>query len=143
MTKFVSKEDPGYLAVSTELWRWVKEVKARLQVAKTSETPNPETAQHHPHRQHLPPPSAMNFSQQDHRALPPAWPSQQQGTEPFGYSMGLSDPWMMQAFLQRWQGPNESVLQGGNVIEGQKISGGGKAVQGNNINTDKDVTFNF
>ena len=150
MTKFTSAEDPGYLAVSTELWRWVKEIKTRVQM----ETPKPVnvgsatgqiqqawlsegSGSAQPQQQW---PSTGHFPQQNRQALPPPWLGQQQGLPPIGYN---PDPREWQTLLQQWPSPENRINQGGNVIEGQSISGSGKTVQGNNIRSEKDVTFNF
>jgi hypothetical protein len=137
MTKFSSEEDPAYLAVSSELWRWVKEIKTQLQLVKKPEVPDAETSNEHSTHPRWWQPATINRPQQ---SLPPNW---QPGMTPYGFPTGTSDSQMMQAFHQPWQGGGGAVVQGGNTISGQTVSDSGKAVQGNNIKADKEVTFNL
>jgi hypothetical protein len=153
MTKFALEEDPGYLAVSSELWRWAKQIKSQLQVqeASSSASTSSATGQNleawpsemlnfsHPHQQWLiegghqynQPLSAPqqrlpqnNYTQyHDQQRLPP-----------------IPDP----QTPSYYPSPQESRISiGGNTIGAQNISGNGKTVQGNNIRSEKDVTFNL
>lgn len=138
MTKFVSEEDPGYAAVSTELWRWTKEVKARMQVARPNNfsPPGNQAQQHRPQEW-----SSYGPSQQ--MLLPGNHALQYQSNPPSTASIRSFNNATFQPVYQQYRQPDDAVTQGGNTIEGQTSSGTSKVVQGNNIRSEKDVTFNF
>jgi hypothetical protein len=105
MTKFSSSEDPGYLAVSTELWRWARDLKSSVTPMQPATSNYPATA------------SAQ--------ARPAGVEQHPQG----------------RALLTESE---DRVYQGGNLIQGQNITGTGKVFQGNNLRSDSgDMTFNF
>jgi hypothetical protein len=140
MTKFVSEEDPGYAAVSTELWRWVREVKARMQVATSTNVG--ATADLSSHQFRSPEWSAYASSQQ--QLLPSGnYPQHFQQGSPSMAAMQNANPANWQTLFQQHQPPAGAVSQGGHMIEGQTSYGSSKVVQGNNIRSDQDVTFNF
>lgn len=105
MTKFSSSEDPGYLAVSTELWRWARDL--RPSVAPMQ-------------------PATSNYPAAANAQARPA------GVEQHPQGRGLLKE------------SEDRVYQGGNLIQGQNITGTGKIFQGNNLRYDSgDTTFNF
>ncbi|KAL3448019.1 Alpha/Beta hydrolase protein [Aspergillus insuetus] len=129
MAKFFDEEDPGYLAVSTEIWRWVKDIKSQRQLIHSTEGPNMEALNR---QQYCPQyPYAAN-PQSGQRALPP---NTEAGIPTF-------EAYMAQ-FGRGFSQPEYSrpVFQGGNTISGHVDSRNGKVVQGNNIRADRDVTF--
>jgi hypothetical protein len=105
MTKFSSSEDPGYLAVSTELWRWARDL-------KSSVTP-------------MQPATSIDPAAANAQARP----------------VGAEQHPQERALLSESE---DRVYQGGNLIQGQNITGTGKVFQGNNLRSDSgDMTFNF
>lgn len=134
MAKFSSEEDPGYLAVSTELWRWVRDIKIQRQLVEKHEGPSVDAL----NRQQIHPqwPATTNPLQPDQRARLPDTQSGISPAEAFMAQMGTE-------FFQSGYGGNGPVIQGGNIISGQAGSGDGKTVQGNNIRAGKDMTLNM
>ncbi|KAI9863663.1 MAG: hypothetical protein M1813_003686 [Trichoglossum hirsutum] len=88
--------------------------------------------------------SPLGWNQQ--RRSPPRWQGLPYGHDKSNSSPLLPSPMAQQAYppIQHQQ-PHYGgsyVQQGGNTVDGQKIYGG-KVVQGMNINSGNDVTFNF
>ncbi|KAL2796248.1 hypothetical protein BJX66DRAFT_336262 [Aspergillus keveii] len=132
MAKFSDEEDPGYLAVSTEIWRWVKDIKSQRQLVQSSEGPNVEALNR---QQYYPQyPAAMNTLQPGQRALPQ---SNEAAISPFEACMAQFGP----RFFQPGYSGTAPVFQGGNTVSGQTVSGHGKVVQGNNMRAEGDMTF--
>ena len=105
MTKFLSSEDPGYLAVSTERWRWARDLKSSATCSQSAISKDAPTAttQAHP-----------------------------VGAEQHPLGQALTT------------GSEDRAYQGGNLIQGQNVTGTGKVFQGNNLRSDSgDMTFNF
>jgi hypothetical protein len=130
MAKFAEKEDPGYLAVSIEIWRWVKDIKTQRQLIESNKSPDVEALngqQYYPRY-----PVGANPLHQGQQALPA---NTETGIPTFEAYMAQFGPGFCQP------GYSQPVFQGGNTISGQAGSGHGRVVQGNNIRADRDVTF--
>ena len=128
MTKFSSSDDPGYISVSNELWRWTKECKNYVQ----SQTAVALEATGYSHNE------AAGQRAYDVR-ISSQWHQPHLLTDASRRSAECHDQgYYNAAFMGRG-----CVSQGGNNISGQKSSGKGKTVVGNNMNSSQDIVFNM
>lgn len=127
MTKFSSSDDPGYMSVSNELWRWTKESKKHLQ-SQTASGPPPAAGYYHN--------EAVG-----QRAYDVQFPSQWHPPHLLADVSRRRAEFDGQGYYNSMG--RGGVSQGGNYISGQESSGKGKIVAGNNMNSSQDIVFNM
>jgi hypothetical protein len=149
MTKFDGKDDPGYLAVSGEIMRWARAVQYSLDdkarscssAGFQSSTPLDSMALGEDQRLrggYLGDQRQEGYPTQSRDHPPNSYYQRQPSSIPASY-------WELGIKQQQPAMPATRVQQGANAvnIQNQNIASGGKTVQGMNISSEKDVTFNL
>jgi len=131
MTKFSSSDDPGYMSVSNELWRWTKECK-RIMQSQTAVVPQAPGYYHN---------EVVGQQAYDAR-FSSQWHPPHLLTDASRRPAEFDDQGAWNGMYHNSMGRG-GVSQGGNYISGQGSSGNGKTVAGNNMNSSQDIVFNM